>query len=91
MIFENLKFQNEVQKKLKQAFAKVSEMIATEQTYLDDLRTIVNGYWSYMKEAKEKRNHDDNIIPMPEDLKDGKDKIAVSVPVIEQLLKFHER
>ena len=87
----NLKFQNEVQKKLKQAFAKVNEMIATEETYLDDLRTIVGGYWSYMKESKEKGNHDENIIPMPEDLKDGKDKIAVSVPVIEQLLKFHER
>ena len=66
-------------------------MIATEETYLDDLRTIVNGYWSYMKESKEKGNHNDNIIPMPEDLRDGKDKIAVSVPVIEQLLKFHER
>ena len=87
----NLKFQNEVQKKLKQAFAKVNEMIATEETYLDDLRTIVGGYWSYMKESKEKGNHNDNVIPMPEDLKDGKDKIAVSVPVIENLFKFHER
>ena len=87
----NLKFQNEVQRKLKQAFAKANEMIATEETYLDDLRTIVNGYWSYMKESKEKGDHTDNIIPMPEDLKDGKDKIAVSVPVIENLFKFHER
>ena len=50
-----------IAEKLKQAFAKVNEMIATEETYLDDLRTIVNGYWSYMKESKEKGNHDVKI------------------------------
>ena len=66
-------------------------MIATEETYLEDLRTIVDGYWGYMKESKEKGGHSDDIIPMPEDLKDGKDKIAVSVPVVESLYKFHER
>ena len=66
-------------------------MIATEETYLEDLRTIVDGYWGYMKESKERGDDSDGIVPMPEDLKDGKDKIAVSVPVIEHLYKFHER
>ena len=66
-------------------------MIATEETYLEDLRTIVDGYWGYMKESKERGDDMEGIIPMPEDLRDGKDKIAVSVPVIEHLYKFHER
>ena len=66
-------------------------MIATEETYLEDLKTIVDGYWSYMKVSKEKGGQTDDILSMPEDLKDGKDKIAISVPVIENLYKFHER
>ena len=66
-------------------------MIVTEETYLEDLRAIVEGYYGYMLESKATGDDDDEILSMPEDLKDGKDKIAVSWPTIEKLYTFHER
>ena len=65
-------------------------MIATEKTYLEDLIAVVEGYWGYMAESRKPGAEDDGMISMPEDLREGKDKIAVSWPTVENLYKFHK-
>ena len=81
--------QEEVDKKLRQAFAKLDEMVATEKTYLEDLIAVVDGYWGYMRESKN-ADEESDMISMPIDLRDGKDEIAVSMPTTEKLYKFHK-
>ena len=74
---------------MKQAEAKLEEMVATELTYLEDLQSIVEGYWGYMVQSKASPE-DDEILSMPDDLKEGKDEIAVGWPNINRLYSFHK-
>ena len=74
---------------MKQAEAKLEEMVATELTYLEDLQSIVEGYWGYMVQSKIAQE-DDEILSMPDDLKEGKDEIAVGWPNINRLYSFHK-
>ena len=74
---------------MKQAEAKLEEMVATELTYLEDLQSIVEGYWGYMVQSKIAQE-DDEILSMPDDLKEGKDEIAVGWPNINRLYSCHK-
>ncbi|VEN44696.1 unnamed protein product [Callosobruchus maculatus] len=59
----------------------LKELIDTEEAYVRDLSMIVEGYIATMKDP-------DCKIPMPEDLKDGKDKLVFGN--IEMIYDWHK-
>nr|CAI5847113.1 unnamed protein product [Callosobruchus analis] len=59
----------------------LKELIDTEEAYVRDLSMIVDGYIAAMKDP-------DCKIPMPEDLKDGKDKLVFGN--IEMIYDWHK-
>ncbi|KAI4471045.1 rho guanine exchange factor-related [Holotrichia oblita] len=58
----------------------LKELVETEQTYVSDLELIVDGYIKAMRDP-------DCEIPMPDDLKNGKDRIVFGN--IEAIYDFH--
>lgn len=60
----------------------LQELIDTEEAYVRDLSMIVDGYIALMKDP-------DCEIPIPEDLKDGKDKLVFGN--IEFIYDWHKK
>lgn len=60
----------------------LQELIDTEEAYVRDLSMIVDGYIALMKDP-------DCEIPMPDDLKDGKDKLVFGN--IEMIYEWHKK
>lgn len=60
----------------------LQELISTEEAYVRDLSMIVEGYIATMRDP-------DCEIPMPEDLKDGKDKLVFGN--IEVIYDWHKK
>lgn len=60
----------------------LQELISTEEAYVHDLSMIVEGYIATMRDP-------DCEIPMPEDLKDGKDKLVFGN--IEVIYDWHNK
>ncbi|XP_076248755.1 trio Rho guanine nucleotide exchange factor isoform X3 [Calliopsis andreniformis] len=58
----------------------IRELVDTEKDYVNDLRQIVEGYMSLMRDP-------DCEIPLPEDLRGGKDKMVFSN--IEAIYEWH--
>ena len=54
----------------------LQELIDTENSYGEVLNTVVNTYIPFMEETK-KEVRDKGVPPMPEELKAGRDKIAL--------------
>ena len=65
-------------------------MVATENGYVEDLRVIVEGYWSYMTQSKQEEPPE-GVLPMPDDLKSGKAEIALGWPNINKIYQLHQR
>ena len=76
---------------IRQAEEKLEEMIATETTYVEDLRVVVEEYWNYMAESKRSPEGEEGMLQMPDDLKNGKDEIAIGMPNIKKIHQFHNR
>ncbi len=74
-----------VEKTIQQRSYRLNELLETEQSYVHDLEQCVE-YIKYMKESKEK-DGDPDIIAMPEDLKDGKDRMVFGN--IEAIFEWH--
>ncbi|XP_014237093.1 kalirin isoform X2 [Trichogramma pretiosum] len=58
----------------------IRELVETERDYVNDLRLIVEGYMAMMRNP-------DNEIPLPEDLKGGKDKMVFGN--LEAIYEWH--
>lgn len=58
------------------------ELIDTEEAYVRDLAMIVEGYLALMRDPECE-------IPMPEDLRDGKDKLVFGN--IEAIYEWHKK
>lgn len=58
----------------------IRELVETERDYVSDLRLIVDGYMTLMRDP-------DSEIPLPEDLKGGKDKMVFGN--IEAIYEWH--
>ncbi|CAB0035585.1 unnamed protein product [Trichogramma brassicae] len=58
----------------------IRELVETERDYINDLRLIVEGYMAMMRNP-------DNEIPLPEDLKGGKDKMVFGN--LEAIFEWH--
>ena len=69
-------FQDEITKCFRKADVTLQELIDTEKTYAVALDTVVDTYIPFMEESK-KDNRDKGVPPMPEELKVGRDKIAL--------------
>lgn len=59
----------------------LQELLETEEAYVRDLSLIVDGYIATMKDPE-------CDIPMPEDLRDGKDKMVFGN--IETIYEWHK-
>ena len=82
--------QEEIFRKISIAHSKIDDLVATENEYVEDLKVIVEGYWGYMVLSKESEL-EPGIVPMPDDLKGGKDEIAVGWPNINKIYTLHKR
>ena len=58
----------------------IRELLDTERDYVNDLREVVEGYMALMRDPESE-------IPMPEDLKGGKDKMVFGN--IEAIYEWH--
>ncbi|XP_015125607.1 triple functional domain protein isoform X1 [Diachasma alloeum] len=58
----------------------ITELVDTERDYVNDLKTIVDGYMALMRDP-------DSDIPLPEDLRGGKDKMVFGN--IEAIYEWH--
>lgn len=58
----------------------IRELVDTERDYVNDLREVVEGYMALMKDP-------DCEIPMPEDLRGGKDKMVFGN--VEAIYEWH--
>lgn len=58
----------------------IRELVDTERDYVHDLREVVEGYMALMKDP-------DCEIPMPEDLRGGKDKMVFGN--VEAMYEWH--
>ena len=72
--------ENGVELSMKRRSYVLEELIKTEETYVQDLALIVDGY------IKEIRNPDSDI-PMPEDLKGGKERMIFGN--LEAIYEWH--
>ena len=54
----------------------LAELIATEKSYVDQLRIVAEGYYPYMQEGKNKIL-EKGVIAMPHELAEGRDDIAL--------------
>ena len=52
------------------------ELIATEQSYVEMLKNVAEGYYPYMAEGK-KEIREKGVIAMPKELAEGRDKIVL--------------
>jgi triple functional domain protein len=59
----------------------IHELVDTEKDYVNDLREVVEGYMALMKDP-------DCEIPMPEDLRGGKDKMVFGN--VEAIYEWHK-
>ena len=66
--------QDAYEKYTRRAESKLGELLATEKSYVANLKEIVEGYYNYMEESR-KRPLPEGIVAMPQDLRNGKDKI----------------
>lgn len=58
----------------------MKELVETEEKYVEDLRMVCDGYLAHMRDPE-------CSIPMPEDLRSGKDKIVFGN--IEAIYEWH--
>ncbi len=73
----------EVAKAVQQRGFRLAELLETEKTYVEDLRQCVD-YIGHMRESKEQEEPE---IPIPEDLKNGKDRMVFGN--IEAIFEWH--
>ena len=74
-----------VDKAIQQRSYRLQELLDSEKVYVKDLEQCVD-YIKYMRETKDKGD-DPNEISMPEDLKEGKDRMIFGN--IEQIYEWH--
>lgn len=65
---------------LKKRMYALREMVTTEESYVKDLSSIVDGYIREMKDP-------DSDIPLPDDLKGGKERMIFGN--IEAIYEWH--
>ena len=73
-----------VDKAIQQRSYRLEELLESERVYVKDLEQCVD-YIKYMRETK--GTDDQNEIAMPEDLKEGKDRMIFGN--IEQIFEWH--
>ena len=73
-----------IEKTLQERSYRLQELLESEQTYVQDLEQCVE-YIRFMKEGKEKG--DEAELPMPEDLKEGQDRMVFGN--IEAIYEWH--
>ena len=73
-----------VEKAILQRSYRLQELLESERVYVKDLEQCVD-YIKYMRETKD--TDDPNEISMPEDLKEGKDRMIFGN--IEQIFEWH--
>ena len=54
---------------------ELKELIATEISYIENLRDVAECYYTYMMEGK-KEKREDGVMTMPHELAEGKDRIV---------------
>jgi len=74
-----------VDKAIQQRSYRLQELLDSEKVYVKDLEQCVD-YIKYMRGTKDKGD-DPNEISMPEDLKEGKDRMIFGN--IEQIYEWH--
>ena len=74
------------EKAILQRSYRLQELLESERVYVKDLEQCVD-YIKYMRETKDKSD-DPNEIAMPEDLKEGKDRMIFGN--IEQIYEWHK-
>lgn len=72
-----------VRKTIEQRHYRLQELLESEQTYVQDLEQCV-AYIRFMRESKEAEEPE---VPMPEDLKEGKDRMVFGN--IEGIYEWH--
>lgn len=72
-----------VEKAIQERSYRLQELLDSERVYVCDLEHCCH-YIQYMRESKEKEDHE---IPMPEDLRDGKDRMIFGN--IEAIYEWH--
>ena len=72
-----------VAKTIEQRHFRLQELVESEQTYVQDLEQCVE-YIKFMRESKEA---EDPEVPMPEDLREGKDRMVFGN--IEAIFEWH--
>ena len=72
-----------VEKAIQERSYRLQELLDSERVYVCDLQHCCQ-YIQYMRESKEKEDHE---IPMPEDLRDGKDRMIFGN--IEAIYEWH--
>lgn len=72
--------ENDVELAIKKRMYALRELVHTEETYVQDLSLIVDGY------IKEIRDPDSDI-PMPDDLKGGKERMVFGN--VEAIFEWH--
>lgn len=72
--------ENDVELAIKKRMYALKELVHTEETYVQDLSLIVDGY------IKEIRDPDSDI-PMPDDLKGGKERMVFGN--LEAIYEWH--
>ena len=73
-----------IDKAIQQRSYRLQELLESERVYVKDLEQCVD-YIKYMRETKD--TDDQNEIAMPEDLKEGKDRMIFGN--IEQIYEWH--
>ena len=72
-----------VEKAIQERSYRLQELLDSERVYVCDLQHCCQ-YIQYMRESKEKEDHE---IPMPEDLREGKDRMIFGN--IEAIYEWH--
>lgn len=68
------------QRELRKRHFVISELVETERHYVRDLQDVVEGYIAEMRDPESE-------MPMPEDLRDGKDKMVFGN--LEAIYEWH--
>lgn len=79
---ENDKVPDVVENSIRKRQFVLKELVDTEQTYVSDLELIVDGYIKAMRDPNFE-------VPMPDDLKDGKDRMVFGN--LEAIYDFHKK
>lgn len=72
--------ENDIELSLKKRMYALRELVTTEETYVSDLSLIVDGYIREIRDP-------DSDIPMPEDLKGGKERMIFGN--VEAIYEWH--